>query len=224
MIALIIAVEGECVRPVLASMSEHAPSLTPCRWSAVTPDQVAALEIAFSIHWTYPDHGQATLYGLRCHSYKGDASKRRAVFWSHFTAWKQCVDLDQAVIVLESDALFIRAFDPETKLDPRFGMVSLNDPRGATRLAGLYHHRLQEAKALIVPVPWVDAQDVPQGLPGHSAYALEPWFARELIAKAHAIGAWPNDALACKQFFPAGQLGCLRHYATKTSGRPSTIR
>lgn len=226
MLALVIACDGECVAPTLESMHRHARELTYCRWEATTPDQVDDMEQTHGIRWAYPDYGTSTLYGLKCHAYRGDKMKRRAVFWSHWTAWKQCAEMEVPVIVMESDALFIRDFSSDELDGVEFGMVSLNDPRGATREAARYHDALQFTAKLrssvIVEAPWVDAVNVPQGLPGHSAYALFPWFAKGLIASCKEYGAWPNDALCNKQFFP-DKLGCLTNYATRVSGRPSTI-
>lgn len=42
----------------------------------------------------------------------------------------------------------------------------------------------------------------PDGLAGNSAYLLQPTAAVDLIQKVDEVGAWPNDALMCRQFFP----------------------
>lgn len=225
MLALVLACPGECVAPTVDSMARHAPALTYVRFPAIVPEEVASMEQRHGIQWVYPDYGVATLYGLRCHAYKGDKMKRRAVFWSHFCAWVQCVALDHPVVVLESDAIFVRDFDPAELEGCPFGLVALNDPRGATRKAKEYHAALQAAHqfgSAVVEVPWVDDTDVPQGTPGASAYWLTPKFAFQLVAKAKEIGARPNDCLTIRQFFP-GEIGCVTSYATETSGRPSTL-
>lgn len=193
--------------------------------------EVAEQELdATGLRWAYPLYGVATIAGLRCHAYKTrDNRARISCFIAHANAWMLCACTNEPLLVLESDAVFIRGFDPAEFPDGHgWGMVSLNDPRGATRRATSYHGALQYhennrgAGKPFTEVPWVDDRDVPQGLPGHSAYVLFPWFAKELIAKAHEVGAMPNDALANKQWFP-GKLGCLTHYITKVSGRPSTL-
>lgn len=226
--AAIIALRSEDIGPLLQSIHRHAPGLVPIHFPAITPDRVPALEHNYRVSWTYPDHGSATLYGLKCHAYSGDKMKRRAIFWSHMLCWEFCAVRDEPIIVLESDAVFtdpLRLQDLEG--DYPYGMISLNDPRGATRRANAYHRAIQQiretgGRETTVEVPSIDDLSVPQGLPGHSAYYLRPTFARELLANVSAIGAWPNDALVNKQFFP-GLLGCLTNYVTRVSGRKSNV-
>lgn len=198
-------------------------------FEAIVPEQVALQERTFTeIRWNHPETGERVIGGLRFHAYSGDHLKRKACFWSHFHLWRRCVMDDQPKLIMESDAVFTRPFHP-AEIDEdhaeTFGMISLNDPRGATRKADDYHTQLAKRTEhlRVCQVPWIDARDVPQGLPGHSAYVLQPWFAAELIEGIKLRGAMPNDATACRQFFP-GKLGCLTSYATKVSGRPSTLR
>jgi GR25 family glycosyltransferase involved in LPS biosynthesis len=61
---------------------------------------------------------------------------------------------------------------------------------------------------------------VPQGLAGNSAYIIKPKGAEELIMAVEKYGAWPNDAIMCKQLIP--NMGVTRRFYTKVQGLPST--
>lgn len=215
----VIALDGENI--------EHLRGRGVARWHALRPEDVELNLSIYKLRWNHPLHGYAQIIdGLMFHGYSGDTLKRQACFLSHWHLWRRCVTDDTPTLVLESDALFLRDFDPD-ELDPwDFGIVSLNDPRGATRLAGHYHQCLQAHDPYEEPVaeaPWVDPDlTIPQGLPGMSAYVILPWFAKELLAKVDQVGAMPNDALCNQQWFP-DSLGCLTTYATKVNGRPSTL-
>lgn len=194
---------------------------------ATMPEGVDAQMTAFGLSWSWPWTGEVTcpVTGLWLHAYKtANRKARMACFLSHFRLWMHCAESGQPIIVLEDDARFSRCLeDPESVLPEPFGMVSLNDPRGATRRGDTYDIALvsQEMKR-VVEVPWIDGPAIPQGLPGHSAYLLRPEFAADLIDAALAYGAWPNDALACRQRFP-NRLGCSTTYYTRVSGRKSTL-
>lgn len=221
----VIALSTEPTAPLMQSCHAHDMPL-PSIFPAVRPEDVADVARESKSPWVMPEHGRLYIDGLCFHAYKNrDPLARQACFWSHATLWRRCSLGDEPFLILESDALFIRHFDPAELDDCGFGMVSLNSPHGATRKADIYSDALTTAYMAgdnVVEVPWVDQKDTPQGLPGHSAYVLFPWFAAELLAKAEQVGAMPNDALACRQFFP-GKLGCITKYATKVSGRPSSL-
>lgn len=231
MIAFVIGQEKER-EATMRSALDHG-----VRPAAILPVPVEAAErelAAAGLRWTWPLHGTATIANLTCHAYKTrDNRARISCFLAHANAWLLCDRSEEPVAVFEDDALFTRFFDPaELDAYEQYGMISLNDPRGATRQAKRYHFELQHGRCCdddehaprdVIGVPWVDDDSkTPQGLPGHSAYVLQPWFARELLQKVQQLGAMPNDALANRQWFP-GKLGCLTRYATKVSGRPSTL-
>ena len=58
-------------------------------------------------------------------------------------------------------------------------------------------------------------------MPGHSAYVIKPWAAKQIIEKQNEIGWWPNDAIMCKQFFK-GELKVVYPYYTTIQGVQST--
>lgn len=79
----------------------------------------------------------------------------------------------------------------------------------------------EETELRHFPVPWIDEKQVPQGLPGNSAYIITPGAAKKLIQATYYLGIWPNDALMCKQIFP-DMLYCAYPYYTKVQGNKST--
>ena len=70
-------------------------------------------------------------------------------------------------------------------------------------------------------VPWVDDdRKIPQGLAGNSAYMIKPAGARKLLQLVKEYGAWPNDAIMCRQLLP--NIGVTRKFYTKVQGLRST--
>lgn len=206
---------------------EHLRGHGVSKFPALLPRDVALQEEIYGVRWNHPHKGRRIIDGLTFHAYRSrDPLARQACFWSHYHLWRRCVFDAAPTMILESDAVFTRPFDPAELDGCPFGMVSVNDPRGATRMPKSYHAMLQASRPMfgreIAEVPAIDVHEIPQGLPGHSAYVLQPWFAQELIDKVLELGAMPNDALANRQWFPR-KLGCLTNYATVVSGRPSTL-
>jgi GR25 family glycosyltransferase involved in LPS biosynthesis len=175
------------------------------------------------LKWTYPWVGNILdiKSGLRLTAYKtNNPLARVACFLSHHTLWKQCYLTNEAFVILEHDALFLRKMPEFTNTDGY--IYSLNDPRGATRMAAYYNLKLQESNDEITDCPRVDEDIlVPQGLPGNSAYIITPKFAGELLEAVREYGCWPNDALICRQLFP-NKLKCFTNYITRVQGLPST--
>lgn len=225
MIAIVIGQDDEA-REARKSAECHAvPPALPGRPCSV--EKAAENLRSLGLGWNYPTVGWKTIQGLTCHAYQTrDLRARISCFLAHHFAWRMAVNFDKPVLVMESDCEWVREWDPEILDHPQFGMVSLNSPLRATRQAVRYHVALQEARTQglsVCEVPWIDPDlRVPQGLPGHSCYVIHPWFAPELLKKAEQVGAMPNDALACRQWFP-GKLGCVTEYFTKVTGRPSLL-
>ena len=119
-------------------------------------------------------------------------------------------------MVLEHDAIFTNKFTPiETSDD--VGAYSINDPRGNTFKSKDYHNKLKEG---MNEVPWVTKCEVPQGMPGHSAYVIKPWAAKKIIDKQDQFGWWPNDAIMCRQL--CSWVRVYKPYFTRTQGITST--
>ena len=188
------------------------------KFIATTPENVVEAFKSEKLQWNYPwtQEVMDLATGLRKSPYEtADPKKRMACFMSHYRLWKKCVEDNEALIVLEHDAKFIRKLDIDLQRETSYAVVSLNDPRGATRKAAVYDELIQNNRydKHVVAVPWIDDYSTPQGLPGNSAYYITPLGANKLLELVKEYGAWPNDAIMCRQLMPR-MLGCLRNYAT----------
>jgi len=192
-------------------------------FEAITPENVDYVKAIYGLRWNYPHTGAVMdpQTGLRKTGYGGrDPKRRQACGMSHFCLWKLAAEGTDPILILEHDAMFIRKLDLSILKSP-FGMIGLNDPHGATRLPGKYHSVLQASDGDIVECPKIDNDVVPQGIAGASAYVMQPWFAREVLAKVKEISMWNNDALLCRQIFP-GKIGATKQYFTRVQGLSST--
>lgn len=153
------------------------------------------------IEWTYPQKGEVSEYeGMTLKGYAAkDVKKVFACLLSHARLWRECVKLDEEIMILEHDAIFTREFWP---FEWEGGVLGLNDPRGATFNSFRYWQILNMEQG-VQKAPYVAPKDVcPQGLAGNSAYIIKPFAAQELLDKLKEVGGWPNDAVMCNQFFP----------------------
>jgi len=153
--------------------------------------------------WNYPVNDSFGLdreTGIILQPYRtNDVNKVFACTISHARLWQKCVELNEEIMILEHDAIFIKNFKT---FDWDGGVLGLNDPRGATFASLKYHNTVSKTKG-IQDAPWVANQhEILQGLPGNSAYIIKPAFAEKVLNKLKEKGGWPNDAIMCKQFFP----------------------
>jgi len=216
-------------RHVIESIKKTGTKLEPIILPATTPKTIGEgidqLDMN-GVAWTYPlDEHQDGLdmkTGLRLTHYKtANHQNRVACMISHMRCWQKAIDLDETIVVLEHDALFIDSFLPEALTSEwKGGIIGLNDPRGATRRSQEFHRKVSSYVGL-QSVPSIDDWDVPQGLAGNSAYMISPKGAKKLIDKVKEIGMWPNDALMCKQMFPWLQV-VYPYYTTIQRGLKST--
>ena len=191
------------------------------RFAATTPSTIDDDMATRQLEWTYPWTETKNCGHLRLHPYTTtDRSKRMACFMSHHRLWQIAAE-GEPVLILEDDALFIERLDPGPLMLSPFCAIGINDPRHATRRAELFHRAVQGQADDICETPWIDAPVVPQGLAGASAYVIKPQGAREVITAAAELGAWPNDALLCKQLIPG--LGVTRKYYTRVQRTTSTL-
>jgi len=193
------------------------------KFEAINPDNAEKLMRNYGIQWNYPWKGEEydMKAGVKKSAYHTtNPLKRVACFLSHYTLWKKCKDLDEPIMVLEHDAIFIKPFDDTAFMKAECDIISMNDPRGATRKALEYHDKLQHGHQTIQRVPTIDDLMIPQGLPGNSAYIIKPTGAEKVLQLVKEFGAWPNDALMCKQLIQS--LAASKVYYTKVQGTPST--
>ena len=159
------------------------------------------------LEWTWANNDTEIMMcektGLRMHPYGStDIRAKIGCSMSHYALWKKCVELDEPILILEHDSVFLRPL-PEVEFN---GICQINDPNGATRKGSLWSKRMQtRGTAGIHPKTWITEENerhIPDGLAGNSAYMIKPWAAQELIDKYYEIGVRPNDATMCQQLFP----------------------
>lgn len=160
------------------------------------------------LKWTWADNNTTNtvcpITKLRQFPYKTDMlEKKIGCSMSHYLLWKKCVEMDETILILEHDAIFLRYIPKHIKFN---GICQINDPKGATPKGSWWSQQMIKRggegvfKKTIINEG--SEKDIPDGLAGNSAYFIKPWAAKELIDKYHEIGVWPNDAILCRQLLP----------------------
>lgn len=229
------------------SLNEHSCMFAENIFEAITPENAYSTLTDLRLTWTFPtvkaQNETVIIDGvtLKLKAYETtDQRKRIACALSHFLLWDLCSRIDNPVMILEHDALFIRSFEmiedylPEKKTYADLEMIiGLNSPMKATRKASIYDKKVSDAYILkqrknkegfieILPCPYVDDDlEVPQGLAGNSAYIIFPAAAKRLVNLVRIHGLWPNDAIMCNQLM-SGMLYQTFPYFTRVQGTEST--
>lgn len=227
--AHIITIEGNdasvnAARKVVESSAKVENEFVPEQFKAITPDTVDAKMKEHNVTWNYPWSGEEfdIRSGLKKSAYKTANPKLRiACFLSHYELWKRCVESKESLLILEHDAYFTAKVDIDILEKSSYTIIGLNNPMGATRRANLFHQFVRSRKQGVVPCPKVDLDHIPQGLAGNSAYYIKPDGAKKMLALVNEFGAWPNDAIMCRQLL-GGKLGVTNPYYTKVQGIAST--
>lgn len=155
--------------------------------------------------------------GMQHKPYGGNEEARIACFLSHYLLWEICAHTERPMMILEHDAVFIRPFEPF----PFRAICMLNDPLGATSRGDWWSERMEQRGPGVWPKTKVFDWTRPDGLAGNSAYVIKPHAARELVYLAHKVGAWPNDALMCRQLIDG--LEEVYPFFTEVRAEQSTI-
>ena len=194
-------------------------------FDAVTPDNVDKVMKDNKVYWNYPWESEEIDFasGLIKKAYPTkDPKKRMACFMSHYLLWQRCIKDNVPIIIHEHDAIYYN--DEPLPLEDfeksKYNIIGLNNPRGATRLSAVYDRVVQESIGKILRAPIIDGDMVPQGIAGNSSYYMNPRGAREMVSLVEKYGAWPNDALMCRQL--VGTLGQTKKYYTYVQGLQST--
>jgi GR25 family glycosyltransferase involved in LPS biosynthesis len=228
---------------VLKSIEQTRTKVTPNVFPATTPETIIDdIKSSFGesyvnafltsnkrdVNYTWPKTAAEDRIDFSTGIYRrayaaADWRKVAACSVSHMRLWQHGINIDEPIMILEHDAIFLRSFDYKDLEDQwNGGVCGLNDPRGTTRKARIYDQKVREVSGLCT-VPYVDDPSdipLPSGLAGNSAYIIKPWAAKKLLDKMVEVGIWPNDALMCRQFFP--WLQQYFPYLTTVQGTPST--
>lgn len=191
---------------------------------AIVPEQVDNLLNEHQIHWNYPWVGYQLdiSTGLIKTAYATKVpNKRIACFLSHYLLWKKCVQDSEPYIIFEHDAIIYRPIPLAILEKSVYDVIGLNHPVGATRKSEQFYAEVLKGTQDVVPVPKIDNDQIPQGLAGNSAYYIKPAGAQTLIELVDEFGAWPNDAIMCRQLMP-NRLGILKSFCTKIQKIQST--
>ena len=192
------------------------------RFEAITPDYVDINMETQKLKWNYPWVGKEIdlATGLLKSAYRTKNPKARvACALSHYLLWRTCVKLDEPLLILEHDAVFIQAVDFDVN-DSNMFIVGINNPLGATRKSREFYTEIVNNEKWIQLAPTIDSYEVPQGLAGNSAYIIKPVGAQKMLDAVKQYGLWPNDAIMCKQLVP--RLGVTKKFYTKIQGLEST--
>lgn len=169
------------------------------------------MEKEYGLKWTWAEsntrYTRCPITHLLQHPYKGaNLDSKIGCSLSHLKLWERCVELNEPILILEHDAIFIKRF-PILDLH-KLKLCQINDPDGSgTPKGNWWSSQMKDRNILgIQEKTWVrnerERLDIPDGLAGNSAYVITPFAAKDLITTVKKVGIWPNDAIMCKQLFP----------------------
>lgn len=211
---------------VIKSSVVHENEFSIETFDATIPEQVNDEMTLYGLTWNWPweTHVRDIASGLTKTPYlTANKNKRIACFLSHYRLWKSCVNMNESLLVLEHDAKFIKQLKIEDLENSKYDVIGINDPRKATRKSQMYHDAVQQQRGVVVDCPKIDMDIIAQGLAGNSAYYIKPKGAQKLIDLVDEFGAWPNDAIMCRQLMP-NKLGQLKKYCTTVQPVQSTTK
>jgi len=206
------------------SAKKHDNTFNIQTFEAVIPEQVDTLMNHYGLRWNWPwEQPEIDLQsGIFKQAYlTANRNRRIACFLSHYKLWRDCAGSDEPLMIFEHDAYVSRRIDWEKFEKCGFQVIGLNDPRRATRKSEIYHQKVQEQEGFCVAAPKIDTDNIAQGLAGNSAYYIKPEGAKKLLELVDEYGAWPNDAIMCRQLMPR-RLGQIKEYCTTLQNMVST--
>lgn len=116
-------------RRLIRSIENTGSKINPLILSATTPDRIQkdlndVSYLKVKPRWTWPQDDSGNGLDLRTGLYRkayraNDQGKVIACMVSHMRAWQHCIDINEPIMVLEQDALFIRPFQWEELSNPK---------------------------------------------------------------------------------------------------------
>lgn len=211
--AFVITLEGDEYSERVADRCIESANIRVEKFTACTGAESRLRLDGHRLKWTWGGGYK----GMVHKPYGGNHDRRVACFISHYELWMLCASLDEPFLILEHDAVFVRPFK-EFEFE---SVCMINDPLGATPRGDWWNEQMVKRGPGVWPKTRVFDDTRPDGLAGGSAYVINPAAALRLMDLAHNVGAWPNDALLCRQLVD----GLQEHYPFITEVRPerSTI-
>ena len=182
------------------------------RYPAINGDDAPEVFARYGLRWTWGDGFEF----MQHKPYGGDHNKRVGCFLSHYELWSYCVRHNRELLILEHDAVFVRPFKP-FDFD---NICMINDPLGATPRGDWWSEQMEIRGPGVWPKTKVFDDSRPDGLAGNSAYVIKPHAAQVLLDLVAEIGAWPNDAIMCRQFMDLQE---YYPFITEVRAKQSTI-
>ena len=211
--ARVITIIGDEYSERVADRCIASANIPVKKFAACTGSESRSRLERWRLEWTWGNGYK----GMEHKPYGGNHDRRVACFISHYELWMLCAARDKPLLILEHDAVFVRPFK-EFEFE---SVCMINDPLGATPRGRWWHEQMIKRGPGVWPKTKVFDDTRPDGLAGGSAYVMQPAAANQLIELAHSIGAWPNDALICRQLVD----GLQEHYnfITRVMPERSTI-
>ena len=168
---------AEAAEKCLASASLHGEEHNVEIFPAIDRYQSESFFTEHDLIWETPNR---TLYDKAA----------MGCFASHFSLWLKCIELDEPIIVMEHDVVFISKIPP---LKFRhIAALSCND--SSTH----FYHRFSKNKKQRLTPQCIESYHPAEHLPGTGAYAITPAGARILVEEAHCRYAAPTDVFIRK--------------------------
>lgn len=124
-----------------------------------------------------------------------DNPGHQGCFLSHFELWVKCVKLNEPIIILEHDAIFVREL-PDNILDQFDGVLKL-DPFDVYNINLDYNKLVENSLSKPVEIWYQPARNTWHGVGefiwGAYGYIIKPEAALSLVQFARRIGAAPTD-------------------------------
>ena len=210
--AFVITITGHDYSERVARRCIESANIPIQTFDAIGPDRSLHILEKEGLKWTWG----LGYRGMKHKPYGGNHASRVGCLLSHYLLWKKCAR-DGPLLILEHDAVFLRPFEEfEFK-----SICQLNDPRGATPRGDWWSDRMKERGPGVWEKTRVFDDSRPDGLAGNSAYVIKPHAAQKLIELVRDIGAWPNDAIMCRQLLP--DLEEIYPFVTRVEPEMSTI-
>jgi len=193
---------------------DSAVGIEPVLYPAISANEARDMLERLELQWTWGRGGA----GMVHHSYGGNDDARIGCALSHLMLWCVCYALQEPIMVLEHDAVFVREFEP-FEFD---SICMINDPKKATPRWEYWRKKMISRGPGVWQKTVIFPDERPDGLAGNSAYVIKPHAALSLVELVRKHGLWPNDAIMCRQLIPELQ----EHYPfiTEVQAERSTIQ